>query len=246
MELTFLGTAAGSFRGSRRHPSAAFVGGILLDCGAGTTGRLEDLELFDQVEAIAITHLHTDHVAGLFDLLLHTVIAKRRRPLTLLSPPGLSAILASLNSVNAFAVDPADVYDLVLVEGLRPAAAIGPWTVASVPLDHSVYNVGYHVASSEVSVFYTGDTREPSAVGERHADYLVHESTFVERDAATAHQLGHSTAAQAARAAVLVRARRLFLTHLTSDAGIDREAESEAQAIFPESEVAEEGRPYRL
>ena len=246
MEITFLGTGAGSFQGSRRHPAAVFVEGVLLDCGAGTTGRLEDLGLFNRVDAVAITHLHTDHVAGLFDFLLHTVIAKRQRPLTVLSPPGLSPILASLNAVDAFAVNPAKVYELRVVEGALPTARVGPWTVESVALEHSVYNVGYHLASTETSVFYTGDTREPSAAADRHADVLIHESTYADRNATVAHTLGHSTSSQAARAAMQMRARRLFLTHLASQPGTEAEVRSEARAIFPDAELAEECRRYEL
>ena len=116
MELTFLGTGAGNHVGSRRHPVSAFVDGILLDCGAGTTGRLQDAELFDRVDGVLITHLHADHIAGLFDFLLHTVIAQRRRPLSLLPPPGLTPILRAKYDDGAMVTDPPNLNALRLVE----------------------------------------------------------------------------------------------------------------------------------
>ena len=246
MNLTFLGTGAGNHIGSRRHPCSAFVHGILLDCGAGTTGRLQDAGLFDRVDGVLITHLHTDHVAGLLDFLLHTVIAKRSRPLTILTPPGLSSILTALNAVNAFALEPSKLFQLNLIEELRPQAVIGPWSIRGVPLDHSVYNLGYHMTTDGRSVFYTGDTREPSGARDLRADFVIHESTYADRYADRAQAFGHSTASQAAQAAIGMRARRLFLTHLTSLPDTDAEVLREVRALFPDSEVVEDLSHYEL
>ena len=246
MEISFLGTGAGSFQGSRRHPCSAFVDGVLLDCGTGATGRLEDAGLFDQVDGVVISHLHTDHFAGLFDFLLHTVITERRRPLTILSPPGLSGILKAMNAVEAMVFDPATRYELRVVEKLRPGAEIGSWKVEGLPLDHSIYNLGYRLTSSAGSVFYTGDTREPSGAPDVRCDVLIHESTYADRYADQAHRFGHSTASQAARAAVQMRARHLFLTHLGSIPDTDVEVVREARAVFPGAEVANDLIRYTI
>jgi ribonuclease Z len=246
MNLTFLGTAAGNHLGSRRQPCSAFVEGILLDCGAGTTGRLQDAGLFDRVDGIVISHLHADHIAGLFDFLMHTVIAGRRRPLSILTPPGLSSILDAMNAARTFVIDPTELYTLSLVEDLLPQATIGSWTIRGVPLDHSIYNLGYHLTSDDTSVFYTGDTREPSGAEQLRADFLIHESTFADRYVDRAHEFGHSTASQAAQAATVMHARRLFLTHLGSLPDTDREVLREVRAAFPDSEVAEDRRRYEL
>ena len=246
MKLTFFGTGAGSFRGSRRQMPSAFVEGILLDCGAGATGRLHDAALFDRVEGILITHLHTDHIAGLFDFLLHTVIQGRKRPLTIVSPPGLSPILRAANDARAMARDPSELYELRLVEGSEPEATIGPWRVQAIPLDHTVYNVGYLLTSDDAKLFYTGDTRQPSASDGLRADFVIHESTYADRNADQAHEYGHSTASQAARAAVEMHARRLFLTHIGDLEGTEAEVLHEVRAAFPDSTVAEDCGEYDL
>jgi len=246
MKLTFFGTGAGSFRGSRRQMPSAFVEGILLDCGAGATGRLHDAALFDRVEGILITHLHTDHIAGLFDFLLHTVIQGRKRPLTIVSPPGLSPILRAANDARAMARDPSELYELRLVEGSEPEATIGPWRVQAVPLDHTVYNLGYLLATDDAKIFYTGDTRQPSASDGLRADFVIHESTYADRNADQAHEYGHSTASQAAQAAVEMHARRLFLTHIGDLEGTEAEVLHEVRAAFPDSTVAEDCGEYDL
>jgi len=246
MKLTFFGTGAGSFRGSRRQMPSAFVEGILLDCGAGATGRLHDAALFDRVEGILISHLHTDHISGLFDFLLHTVIQGRKRPLTIVSPPGLSPILRAANDARAMARDPSELYELRLVEGSKPEATIGPWRIQAVPLDHTVYNVGYLLATDATKLFYTGDTRQPSAPDGLRADFVIHESTYADRNAHRAHEYGHSTASQAARAAVEMRARRLFLTHIGDLEGTEAEVLHEVRAAFPDSTVAEDCGEFDL
>lgn len=246
MKLTFLGTGAGNFRGSQRHMSSALVDGVLLDCGAGTTARLYDAGLFDHVDGILISHLHSDHFAGLFDFLLHTLITGRKRPLTIVSPPGLSPLLRAANDVKAMVVDPAELYDFRLVEGLRPEATIGPWRTQGVPLDHTVYNLGYLLRRDDETLFYTGDTREPSVPDDLRADVVIHESTFADRDAHLANEYGHSTATQAARAALRIGARRLFLTHIGSREGADAEILGEARAVFPDAMVAVDRSQHEL
>jgi ribonuclease Z len=246
MKLTFLGTGAGSFRGSRRQMSSTLVEGVLLDCGAGATGHLHDAGLFDRVDGILISHLHSDHVAGLFDFLLHTLITGRTRPLTIVSPPGLSPILHAMNDVRAMVKDPAELYDFRLIEGPKPEATIGRWQARGVPLSHTVYNLGYFLSSDEVTVFYTGDTRQPSAPEGLRADVLIHESTYSDRNAHLAYEFGHSTASQAARSATAMRARRLFLTHIGSLEGTDAEVLREVRAGFRDSTVAEDRDHYDL
>ncbi|MGA7922659.1 MAG: MBL fold metallo-hydrolase [Thermoplasmata archaeon] len=246
MRLTFLGTGAGNFRGGRRQMCSALFEGLLLDCGAGTTGRLYDAGLIDGVDGILISHLHSDHIAGVFDFLLHMLITERKRPLTIVSPPGLSPILRAMNDAGAMVRDPADVYEFRLVEGLRPEVTIGPWRVQSIPLDHSVYNIGYLLASDEGTLFYTGDTRQPSAPEGLRADFVIHESTYADRNARWAHAFGHSTASQAAHAATQMRARRLFLTHIGSEEGTEADILREVRAGFSESTVPEDRSQYEL
>ena len=246
MKLHFLGTGAGNYRGSRRHPCGAFVEGLLFDCGAGTTGRLHDLGRFGDVDVILISHLHTDHIAGLFDLLLHTVITQRTRPLTIVSPPGLSDLVRAVVAAGGTVRDPATLYELKFVEGVAPTLTVGRWTVQGVPLDHTLLDLGYRAATDGLSLFYTGDTREPTATHTVSADYLVHESTFAEEDSELARRFGHSTGAQAAAAATAMKARRLFLTHLSDAPDLPERIARESQKKFPDTAVANDGDSFEL
>jgi ribonuclease Z len=246
MKLSFLGTGAGNFRGGARHPSSAILDGLLLDCGAGATGRLHDLHRFDEVEAVLISHLHTDHVAGLFDLLLHTFLTGRTRPLTIVSPPGLSGILRAFVAAEAMVRDPAQLYELRVIEEERPSVRVGAWTVRGVPLRHTVPNLGYLATSDRLSIFYTGDTREPSATHELRTDVLIHEATFDDEHHELAHRLGHSTGGDAAEAAMAMKAQRLFLTHLGDAADLATRVARESRKRFAETVVASDGESFDL
>ncbi len=93
-----------------------------------------------------------------------------------------------------------------------------------------------------LSVAYTGDTRPSAEVAGavRGVDVLIHEATYMEADAESAEQHGHSTAAQAAGVARDAGVRHLILTHV-SNRYEDRDAVAEeARGVFPSSDVADD------
>lgn len=81
----------------------------------------------------------------------------------------------------------------------------------------------------------TGPCDELIAMADR-ADLLVHEATFTAEETERARETQHSTAAQAARAALEADVRMLALVHLSTRYG-GREIRDEAAAIFPETVV---------
>ena len=246
MRVDFLGTGAGNFRGTRRQPCSTLFDTILLDCGAGTTGRLHDIGRFGSVEAVLISHLHSDHVAGLFDLFLHTLITGRTRPLTVVSPPGLGAILSAVFAAKGTVIEPSRLYPFHLIETEDVRIAIGRWKIRSYVLDHTVVNVGYHLTSDDISVFFSGDTREPSAAQHVKADYVIHEATFPDAYASLAREFGHSTGSQAAEAAAAMGARQLWINHVGDKPNADTEIAAEAHRAFPDSVVVHDGLRFDI
>lgn len=98
------------------------------------------------------------------------------------------------------------------------------------------------------SIAYCLDTR-PCAMSielARNVDLLIHEATYTEEFAAEAHLYGHSTAAQAARTARDAGARSLLLTHFSSRYPDPSALLAEAQAIFPNSTLAEDLREIEV
>jgi len=84
-----------------------------------------------------------------------------------------------------------------------------------------------------------GDTETTEGLSKHvaDADLLVIEATFLDRDAPTARDYGHLTAAEAARFAAANNVRQLVLTHL-SGRYEDDEILAEAAKIFPSVRIA--------
>ena len=84
-----------------------------------------------------------------------------------------------------------------------------------------------------------GDTQTTDGLAKfvADADLLVIEATFLDRDAPTARDYGHLTAAEAASFAAANNVKQLVLTHL-SGRYLDEEILAEAAKIFPNTRIA--------
>ncbi|MCL2398832.1 MAG: ribonuclease Z [Defluviitaleaceae bacterium] len=73
---------------------------LLVDCGEGTQVTLKKLGWgFKNIDGIAITHFHADHISGLPGLLLAIGNAERTEPLKMFGPPGLARVVKSLRVI---------------------------------------------------------------------------------------------------------------------------------------------------
>lgn len=88
------------------------------------------------------------------------------------------------------------------------------------------------------------DPRLENYVGK--VDLLYHESTFMDQDEERAKFTLHSTARQAAEIAKLSKVKKLLLGHFSSRYGDLGEMLLEAQSVFPETNLSEEGQSYNL
>ena len=79
-----------------------------------------------------------------------------------------------------------------------------------------------------------------------NVDLLYHESTFMEQDKDRATITFHSTSKQAAEIAKLSRAKMLLLGHFSSRYANLDEMLLEAQSVFPNSILSEEGQSYPI
>ncbi len=78
----------------------------------------------------------------------------------------------------------------------------------------------------------------------RGADLLYHESTFTEKHREMADLTNHSTASDAAKIAKNADVKKLLLGHFSNRYENLEEHLAEAQAIFLETEIAEEGKLF--
>lgn len=94
--LTFLGSGDAFSSGGRLQSGILISdlrGGLLLDCGTTLLAALENCNLTtDDIDVVAVSHLHGDHFGGLVFLLLDALfVRKRTKPLLLIGPEDLES-----------------------------------------------------------------------------------------------------------------------------------------------------------
>lgn len=172
---------------------------FVFDAGSGSARRLSAMG-FDagRTDAVFLTHLHSDHIDGLGELLLQRWVAgSRAEPTPLVGPAGVEALAEGLG--RAYAADrgwrvahhgPAAVPPSGAGAAARPFApgADGRavvWhadgvEIVAFAVDHAPVEpaFGYRIGYRGRSVVISGDTRPSAAVRReaRGADLLVHEA----------------------------------------------------------------------
>jgi ribonuclease Z len=96
-ELTVLGTSS-ALPTSKRNPTAHLLNVnerfFLIDCGEGTQLQLRKLKKpFNKISHIFLSHLHGDHIFGIFGLLSTYALLGRRNYLNIYAPKDFSTIL---------------------------------------------------------------------------------------------------------------------------------------------------------
>ncbi|WP_298308985.1 ribonuclease Z [Flavobacterium sp.] len=79
-----------------------------------------------------------------------------------------------------------------------------------------------------------------------NVDYLYHESTFLESEAHLSERTMHSTAKQAATIALKAKVKHLILGHYSTRYGNIEYFKTEAQTIFPNVLLADDGREFEM
>lgn len=240
--LHLLGTGAGFSDGRRTTTMLAFQAAdstLVVDCGGDVVQRLQAAGIgLETIEALVVTHEHPDHVAG-FPLFMEKIwLSGRKRPIPVV---GIDAALAQARRCwEAFDTSGWDVPEIRWTRVAHEEGAVAweddHWRVTAAPGIHSVPVIGLRVEDRRGGgvAAYSCDTETSGAITRlaRGAGLLVHE--------ASGDYPGHTTAADAARAAREAGAGRLVLVHLPPGAG---GAElDEARSVFPAVELGEDGQ----
>lgn len=211
---------------------------VLIDVGSGTVllGQLEAAGIpLESVRHVFVTHRHFDHAGGLAPLLT-ALVALPEASLTVHAPSETLEALRDLLSLTIPGVEGwiggrLSWRKLVPGEPVKANdAEVTPFAV-----DHGLECVGFRVVQGASTMVFTADTRPcPNVVRyAQGADLLVHEVYGPDGAAERAHAFGHSTAAEAGKAARAAGAKRLVLTHLRASRFADpEELVAEAEAAF--------------
>jgi ribonuclease BN (tRNA processing enzyme) len=198
---------------------------LVVDLGFATLPRLLAHCPGGAVDAVALTHRHSDHCVDLNGLLRVRHYGERELPrIPLLCPPDVAELVDSLEPAPRLA-------ELFEVRELPASVRVGPFRVDSVALPHHVPNAGIRLTTADRTLAYTGDTGPDPRLVELGADadlYVMEATLQAEPPPGEPRHL--LTAREAGRFAAAAGARRLLLTHFWpgSDRGVSlRQAAAE-------------------
>jgi ribonuclease Z len=147
MKLTILGSSS-ALPTSERYPSAHVLNAherfYLIDCGEGTQMQMRKNRIrFGKINHIFISHLHGDHIFGLYGLLSTFSLMGRLNPLHLYAPENYDEILKM--HLNDFDIHLNYEIDFIPLRGKDPVKILDDKyiTVTSFPLEHRVPSFGF-------------------------------------------------------------------------------------------------------
>jgi ribonuclease Z len=233
--LTFLGV------GDAVHPSGGTTSLLyrgsqtwLMDCGPAIASLVfRSLRHPNELDAIWVSHQHADHCFGIPTLLLMLRLARRTKPLDLLSGPGMASILRDLLETGyPGAFRPSKCFAIRFKE-VRPEQplALSGLKLSSARTQHTVACHALRIEDRGHSFCFSGDGKVSNASLDlyRSADLVVHECQFAETantnhchladleplvTAANVRQLALVHCNSHERAAIVERSRGLFGTRV--------------------------------
>jgi ribonuclease Z len=237
MEIVLLGTGSPLPDPHRAGPATLVRAGgttLLADCGRGVLQRAAAVGTgAPQLGALLLTHLHSDHITDLNDVITtRWVLSFARSPLRVVGPPGtqevVDHILASLRLDIGYRIDHhEDITEPPAVEVTEVTGGVvleeGGVRVLAGPTDHRPVHPtnAYRIEHDGRAVVLAGDTVPCAGLDElcRGANALVH--TVIRddliRDVPVKRLTDildyHSSVADAARTAARAGVGTLVLTH---------------------------------
>ncbi len=193
IKVTLLGTGYPQPRIDRFGPSILVEAGgekLLFDCGRGAAQRLQQIKVpFTEVNALFLTHLHSDHIVGIPDVWLTGWILGRRVPFRVWGPAGTKEMMSHLEQAYEFDIHiRRDVDEKFPAQGVAiEAKNIGEGVVyqnnglkvTAFAVDHGPVKpaLGYRIDFAGHSVVLSGDTRysENLIRFAQGTDVLIHE-----------------------------------------------------------------------
>jgi ribonuclease BN (tRNA processing enzyme) len=264
MKLTILGASAARPNGN--DASAGYLvqtetTAIMLDCGSGVVSKLQAVCDPRRLDAVVISHLHSDHTLDLVALRYGLKYAPPGpvAPVPLYMPPDGEAFLAGLGAVFAIGAESNTDFwsDTLALRGYSDYPArgeplvIGDLSLRFAPMWHyvPVWAMRIEERGTGRVLTYSADTGPAGPLAEFAAgsDLLLCEATLLAQSPGSdpAHW-GHLTATEAAEIATAAGVKRLVLTHLWEELGFEHYLADARAAFAGEVSRARSGMVFEI
>ena len=243
-QVVLLGTGTPNADPLRSGPSTAIVvngASYVVDLGPGVVRRAS-AAAEKGIKALApanlktafLTHLHSDHTAGLADFYLMPAVLERHAPLKLIGPKGTKSMARHIqaaykedidNRVNQLEKGDPVSYRIDVTE-IRPGLVYkdANVTVTAIAVKHAgwPHSFAFHFQTPDKRIVVSGDTVYNEAIARlcNGCDILVHEVyselglTRRPPQWQAYHRSAHTSGPDAGKIASLAKPRLLVLTHL--------------------------------
>jgi len=199
-EIVFCGTGSPQYNADRSQPCTGVIAGgrfFLFDAGQGAAQQLNaTLAPYQKLDTIFLTHLHSDHMSGLGDVLHNGWLVGRQSLVEVIGPPGTQRVLDGI--ALSLSDDIKERQRVLGSEYVQSESALGAAreitldgdearevfnkdgvTIRAFRVDHPdwAYSYGYRIEFGGKSIVISGDTKYTPAIA-RHAqnvDLLIHE-----------------------------------------------------------------------
>ena len=241
MQLTLLGTGCPNVDYKRFGPAnliSTNKSSILVDCGSGVTQRLKEAKVSSaNIDALFLTHLHSDHVVDFYQLIISSWHSYRTKSWRIFGPRGTKKFVKKLmdtwkdertlrikneqrSSVQAFKIKVTEFskYGKIKIKDL----VVEYFTVDHKPVK---YAYGFNFFHQKKKLTISGDTKPCENLMQHGqlADVLLHEvfieseiySIFKMRTKKTLHNVKayHTSSTIVGKVAKITRCKKLVLTH---------------------------------
>jgi len=264
--LTILGSSSGvptASRNTTAHVLNVHERFYLIDCGEGTQIQFRKFRIrFGRVHQIFISHLHSDHILGLFGYLATQTLIGRKKEIEIFGPPDLEQFVRNHFSLFSESLLLPLRFHSLEANGLNKIFEDKAVEVSSFPVKHRIPTWGFlfreklkgrnYLQTEPRSYAFCTDTLYDPGLASFFSGctLLYHEATYAHKELSRAVSTFHSTARQAAEAALQAGAERLVIGHFSArykDTSILLE---EARALFPATVEAIDGLtidiPWRM